>query len=41
MMNFKEAIPYFLKAIELNPANARWIYETALIYYALPTNKIR
>lgn len=35
MMNFKEAIPYFLKAIELKP-DPRWIYETALIYYALP-----
>lgn len=36
MMNFKEAIPHFLKAIELNPNNSRWIYETALIYYAIP-----
>jgi Flp pilus assembly protein TadD len=35
MMNFKEAIPNFLKAIELKP-DPRWIYETALIYYALP-----
>lgn len=35
MMNFKEAIPYFIKAIELKP-DPRWIYETALIYYALP-----
>jgi tetratricopeptide (TPR) repeat protein len=35
MMNFKEAIPYFLKAIELKP-DPRWIYETALIYYAVP-----
>jgi tetratricopeptide (TPR) repeat protein len=35
MMNFKEAIPHFLKAIELKP-DPRWIYETALIYYALP-----
>ncbi|HTM93088.1 MAG TPA: tetratricopeptide repeat protein [Flavisolibacter sp.] len=35
MMNFKEAIPYFLKAIELK-SDPRWIYETALIYYALP-----
>lgn len=35
MMNFKEAIPYFLKAIELK-TDPRWIYETALIYYALP-----
>jgi tetratricopeptide (TPR) repeat protein len=35
MMNFKEAIPHFLKAIELKP-DPRWIYETALIYYAMP-----
>lgn len=35
MMNFKEAVPYFLKAIELKP-DPRWIYETALIYYAIP-----
>jgi tetratricopeptide (TPR) repeat protein len=35
MQNHKEAIPYFLKAIELKP-DPRWIYETALIYYALP-----
>lgn len=35
MMNYKEAISYFQKAIELNP-NPRWIYETALIYYAIP-----
>ena len=35
MQNFKEAIPNFLKAIELKP-EPRWIYETALIYYALP-----
>lgn len=36
MMNYNESIPYFLKAIELNPDNSRWIYETALIYYAIP-----
>ena len=35
MMNFKEAIPHFLKAIELRP-DPRWIYETALVYYAMP-----
>ena len=35
MMNYKEAIPNFLKAIELKP-DPRWIYETALIYYAVP-----
>jgi len=35
MMNYKDAITYFLKAIELKP-DPRWIYETALIYYALP-----
>jgi tetratricopeptide (TPR) repeat protein len=39
MQNHKEAIPYFLKAIELNPDNPRWIYETALIYYAMPDDQ--
>lgn len=36
MMNYKAAIPYFHKAIELNPTQPRWIYEMALIYYAIP-----
>ncbi len=38
MLNHKEAIPYFLKAIELKP-DPRWIYETALIYYAIPDDQ--
>ncbi|HEX6333513.1 MAG TPA: tetratricopeptide repeat protein [Flavisolibacter sp.] len=39
MMNYKAAIPYFQKAIELKPDNARWIYEMALIYYAMPDDQ--
>lgn len=35
MMNYKEAIAYFQKALELKQ-DPRWIYETALIYYAVP-----
>ena len=35
MMNFKLAIPYFQKAIELNPKQNFWIYEMGLIYYAM------
>lgn len=38
MQNHKEAIPYFLKAIDLKP-DPRWIYETALIYYAIPDDQ--
>jgi len=39
MMNYKLAIPYFQKAIELNPAKAYWIYEMGLIYYAMHDDK--
>src|SRR5215213_3326203 len=35
-MNFKQAADNFQKALALSPDNARWIYELALIYYALP-----
>ena len=38
MQNFKQAIPYFQKAVELN-ADPRWIYEMALIYYAIPDDQ--
>jgi tetratricopeptide (TPR) repeat protein len=39
MFNYKAAIPYFLKAIEMNPNESRWIYETSLIYYAIPDDQ--
>lgn len=35
MQNFKLAIPYFQKAIELKPTETRWIYEMSLIYYGM------
>ena len=35
MMNYKLAIPYFLKAIELKPTESYWVYELGLIYYAM------
>jgi len=38
MMNFKKSIEYFHKAIALKPDQSRWIYEMALMYYALPDN---
>lgn len=34
MMNYKQAIPYFEKAIALDPKNSRWMYELGLMYYA-------
>jgi tetratricopeptide (TPR) repeat protein len=39
MFNYKQSADYFLKAIALNPNQSRWIYELALIYYALPDEK--
>jgi tetratricopeptide (TPR) repeat protein len=39
MMNYKLAIPFFHKAIELNPAKGYWIYELGLIYYAMHDDK--
>jgi len=38
MQNFKLAIPHFQKAISLQPANNRWIYEMALVYYGMNDN---
>lgn len=35
MQNYKQSIPFFQKAIELDPAKNNWIYELALIYYAI------
>jgi tetratricopeptide (TPR) repeat protein len=39
MFNYKAAITYFQKAIELKPNETRWIYEMALIYYAIPDDQ--
>jgi tetratricopeptide (TPR) repeat protein len=36
MFNYKQAVDYFQKALALNPTQSRWIYEMALIYYAIP-----
>ncbi len=35
MLNYKQAVPYFQKAIELNPSQSRWLYELALMYYGM------
>ena len=39
MMNYKQSIPYFQKAIELAPEKNNWIYELGLICYAMNDNK--
>ncbi len=39
MMNFKLAVPYFKKAIELKPTESYWIYELSLICYAMNNDK--
>ena len=39
MMNYKQAIPYFQKAIELAPTQNYWIYELGLICYAMHDDK--
>ncbi len=39
MMNYKQAIPYFQKAIELDTTKNYWIYEMGLIYYAMNDDK--
>jgi tetratricopeptide (TPR) repeat protein len=39
MMNYKQAVPYFQKAIELNPSQNYWIYELGLICYAMHDDK--
>lgn len=35
MLNYKQAVPYFQKAIALNPSQNRWLYELALMYYGM------
>lgn len=39
MMNYKLAIPYFQKAIQLDPAKNYWVYELGLICYAMHDDK--
>lgn len=39
MLNYKMAIPLFQKAIALKPAENRWIYEMALMYYGMHDDK--
>jgi tetratricopeptide (TPR) repeat protein len=39
MMNYKLAIPFFLKAIELKPTDGYWVYELGLICYAMHDDK--
>ena len=39
MNNHKLAMPFFLKALELQPKNSRWMYEIGLIYYAMNDDK--
>jgi len=39
MMNYKLAVPFFQKAIELKPDKAYWIYELGLICYAMHDDK--
>ncbi len=39
MMNYKQSIPYFQKAIQLDSTRNYWIYEMGLIYYALHDDK--
>jgi tetratricopeptide (TPR) repeat protein len=35
MMNYKQAVAYFQKALALDPSQNRWIYEMALMYYGM------
>lgn len=35
MLNYKMAVPYFQRAIQLAPAQNYWIYELSMIYYAM------
>jgi tetratricopeptide (TPR) repeat protein len=36
MFNYKKSVDYFQKALAINPGQARWLYEMALMYYAIP-----
>lgn len=39
MLNYKQSIPFFHKAIELDATKPYWIYEMALVYYAMNDTK--
>ncbi|HYM95397.1 MAG TPA: tetratricopeptide repeat protein [Chitinophagaceae bacterium] len=39
MMNYKQAVPYFQKAIELDTTKNYWVYELGLICYAMNDDK--
>jgi tetratricopeptide (TPR) repeat protein len=39
MMNYKQAIPFFQKAVRLDTSKNHWIYEMALIHYAIHDDK--
>ncbi|MBL7743700.1 MAG: tetratricopeptide repeat protein [Chitinophagaceae bacterium] len=39
MLNYKQSIPFFQKAIALDSTKPYWIYEMALIYYAMNDSK--
>lgn len=39
MMNFKQAIPFMEKAINMDTGKANWVYELALICYAVHADK--
>lgn len=39
MMNYKQSIPYFQKAIQLDTTKNYWMYEMGLIYYAMHDDK--
>lgn len=35
MMNYKQAVTYFQKALAIDPSQSHWIYEMALMYYGM------
>ena len=39
MQNYKQSIPFFQQAIELDTSKNNWIYEMALIHYAIHDDK--
>lgn len=39
MSNYRNAAPFFVKAITLDTTKPRWVYETALNYAAIPDDK--
>lgn len=39
MMNYKQAVPFFKKAIELKPTEPYWIYELGMICYAMQSDQ--